>query len=117
MSTLTEARYVAVHDAWTDGSDAFCVGYQFPYHNGVLGLRRAKRAVLIEDGSMESLINGPEMGDLTDPVTDGFGRRVADFDIGEPIGMYTDHLRVGSDGIEGRPSRILARSSSSRPSR
>jgi hypothetical protein len=40
ISTRTEAHEATVHDAWTDGPDAFCVVYRNPYFDGLIGIRR-----------------------------------------------------------------------------
>ena len=90
---MTEAADVAVEDAWLDGSTGFCVVYRVPSFDGLVGIRRdaSDARPAIEGASWERsmMTSGYDMADgavleghLPDPV--GFGRNVADFDIGEP---------------------------------
>lgn len=90
-STLTEAPEVQVDGAWTDGSDAFCVVYRVPYGppRGV-GFR-CHRA----DGNPIGTIDSD--GDDSEPVE--FGRQVADFEIGEPLGSRVTRLRRDEHGV------------------
>ncbi len=93
VSTVTEAADVAVDDAWLDGPSAFCVVYRVPFFEGLAGLRRdasdARPAIEDERRDAGMMTSGYDMADqavldgqVPDPV--GFGRNVADFDIGEP---------------------------------
>jgi hypothetical protein len=84
VSHMTEAHTVQVLDAWTEDGVAFCVIYQYPYFDGVLGIRRTFDENMYGD-------------DATDP--DEFGRDVADFDIGEPLGTVVERLRVDAAGV------------------
>ncbi len=100
-STVTQARRVHLVDAWTDGSDAFCVLYGPPYDEGrVVGLRRRRQsAVEVGEWRPGDLTTwGYEMGldGEVDPLV--FARNVADFDIGEPLGFVVTVLRY--DGAD-----------------
>jgi hypothetical protein len=83
-TSCTEGRSVEVLAAWVEGSDALCHVYQYPYYTGVLGLRRA----------LDTDMYGEP---LSDP--ESYGRDVADFDIGEPLGTVVDRLRLDDHGV------------------
>ena len=83
-SRVTEGRTVQVLDAWTEDGVAFCVVYRYPYFDGVLGIR--------------CTVDQDMVGDTpTDPAE--FGREVADFSIGEPLGTVAKYLRPDASGV------------------
>lgn len=85
VSRVTESRTVQVLDSWTEGERAFCVVYQYPYFkDGVLGIRC----------TFDTDMYGDEPSD-----PEQFGRDVADFDIGEPLGTVANSLRSDLNGI------------------
>ena len=99
-STVTAARSVTVVQAWTDGPDAICVLYRPPGdEQGVAGLRRRWHdAVQPGEWRLGNLMAwGYDVGPDVDPVV--FGHNVADFDLGEPLGMITRALRFDADGV------------------
>jgi hypothetical protein len=85
-SSCTEGRSVEVLAAWVEGGDALCIVYQYPYYQGVLGLRAAIDT---------------DMHMYGEPVSDpeSFGRDIADFQIGEPLGTVVDRLRLDDNGV------------------
>jgi hypothetical protein len=83
-ATCTEGRSIEVLAAWVEGGDAFSVVYQCRYHDGVLGLRRT-----IDTDMYGEPVSDPE----------SFGRDIADFDIGEPMGTIADRLRPDDHGV------------------
>jgi hypothetical protein len=83
-SSCTEGRSVEVLAAWVEGGGALCHVYQYPYYMGVLGLRRVLDTDMYGDP-------------LSDP--ESFGRDVADFDIGEPLGTVVERLRTDEHGV------------------
>lgn len=83
-SRVTQAWTVQVLDSWTEAGVAFCVVYRYPYFEGVLGIRR----------TFDEDVNGDR---AVDPGQ--FGRDVADYDIGEPLGTVADRLRLDESGI------------------
>jgi hypothetical protein len=100
-SRVTEAQLVAVERSWTDGPDAFCVVYRPPYDGQRrVGLRRS-RSDCAEASSyrLGDFVSGRDLGDPLDPDPVAFGRDVADFDLGEPMGAVVNILRIDSDGI------------------
>jgi hypothetical protein len=84
QTSLTEGRSVEVLAAWVDDGGALCVVYQYPYYMGVLGLRRA-----VDTDMYGEPVSDPE----------SFGRDVADFDIGEPLGSTADWVRPDHQGV------------------
>lgn len=84
VSRVTEGRTVQVLDAWTEAGVAFCVVYRYPYFDGALGLRR----------TFETDMYGEEPND-----PDQYGRDVADFDIGEPLGTVAKSLKLDESGV------------------
>lgn len=84
-SSLSEAWGVGVADAWTDGPDAFCVVYRYMTVAKTLGIRMTK--------------SGPHPAAETEDA-ERFGREVADFDIGEPLGTVANNLRPDRNGID-----------------
>jgi hypothetical protein len=84
---------VAVRDAWIDGPRAFCVVYESPSYEGVLGLRRSDQA--IADGVLYDSHGAG--ADAPEPVA--FGYDVADNDLGEPLGGAAETLRTDADGV------------------
>ncbi len=107
-STITAAAEIRVHDAWTDGSDGFCVVYTPPFDpDRLVGLRRWQgdtdvhmlyglHANLYLDRAMSPAYQpGPD--NIPDPVA--FGVAVAAFDIGEPLGNDVYLLRAAQDGV------------------
>jgi hypothetical protein len=83
-SSATEGASVEVLAAWVEGGGALCLVYQYPYYMGVLGLRRA-----IDTDMYGEPVSDPE----------SFGRDVADFQIGEPLGTAADWLRPDDHGV------------------
>jgi hypothetical protein len=91
-SVITSAAHVRVHDAWTDGSEAFCVVYTPPWGTDErVGLRREATDKLFMLYSLthvaylahvESVDYVPPVDPRPDPVA--FGIAVAVWDIGEP---------------------------------
>jgi hypothetical protein len=83
-TSATEGRSVEVLAAWVDDGCALCLVYQYPYYEGVLGLR-----------------SGIDTDMYGEPASDpeSFGRDVADFDIGEPLGTTADWLRADHHGV------------------
>lgn len=83
-SGLTETRTVEVLDSWTEDNAAFCVVYRYPYFRGVLGIRC----------TFDTDMYGA-------PPTDAvqFGRDIADFEIGEPLGSVVERLRPDSADV------------------
>ena len=71
-------------DSWTEADVAFCVVYRYPYFKGTLGIR-----CTFETDMYGSPPSDPEQ----------FGRDVADFDIGEPLGSVVERLRPDDKGI------------------
>ncbi len=84
-SSLSEAWGVGVVDAWTDGPDAFCVVYRYMTVAKTLGIRMTR--------------SGPHPAAETADA-ERFGREVADFDIGEPLGTVAKSLRLDGNGID-----------------
>ncbi|MDJ0360647.1 hypothetical protein [Rhodococcus sp. H29-C3] len=83
-SSLSEAWGVGVADAWTDGPDAFCVVYRYMTVAKILEIRMTQ--------------SGPPPAAETADA-ERFGREVADFDIGEPLGTVAHNLRQDKNGI------------------
>jgi len=81
---VTETHTVRVIDSWAEDGIAICVVYEYPYFDGVLGIRR----------TFDEDMNG-------DPADDPeqFGRDVASFDIGEPLGRVVERLRHDVRGV------------------
>jgi hypothetical protein len=101
VSTVTEGRLVSVEWSWTDGPDAFCVVYRPPFDSQRrVGLRRY-RLDAIESGKYElgDMVPSYDVGSPLDPDPVWFGRAVADFDIGEPMGNLINVLRVDDEGV------------------
>jgi hypothetical protein len=104
-STLTEAWCVAIEDAWTEARDALCVLYRARHAGpGLVGLRRTRADVLAalaseayEPGDFVD-VGMYDLGDPHEPNPESFGRTVADFDIGEPLGTIWDRLRYDNHG-------------------
>ena len=84
VSCVTEGRTVRVLDSWLEGAEAFCVVYRYPYFDGLLGIR----CTFDED------MYGDEPSDPEE-----YGRDVADFSIGEPLGTVAQHLRPDKEGV------------------
>ncbi|MBF6134218.1 hypothetical protein IU501_14575 [Nocardia otitidiscaviarum] len=93
-STVTEAWRIAVIDAWVEDEWTFVVVYRSPYFDGPLALRSSTYDA---HTNAFSSMSSPRLADAPDPVQ--FGRDVADFDIGEPLGAMRENLRVDGDGI------------------
>lgn len=89
VSTLSEAWCVGVVDAWVDGGSAFCVVYRYRDAPTTIGLRSTADEDLHVAAAVEREEFGPEQ----------FGRWVADFDIGEPLGSVARGLRTDEHGI------------------
>jgi hypothetical protein len=83
-SSLTEGKSVEVLAAWLEGAAALCVVYQYPYYEGVLGRRQAFATDMYGEP-------------LSDP--ESYGRDVADYQIGEPLGTAVGWLRVDDHGV------------------
>lgn len=99
---------VRVEHAWTDGPYAFCVVYTPPYQpEQRVGLRRQENDT--DDDESEpgaapghSALLSPMFAEVGadgrwDPI--GFGRVVAEFDIGEPLGSANYLLRTDDSGV------------------
>ena len=100
VSMVTAAQLVHVVDAWTDGPDALCVVYRPPGETrSVAGLRRRWHdAVQPGEWRLGNLMAwGYDVGPDVDPVA--FGHNVADFDLGEPLGMIRRALRYDGAGV------------------
>lgn len=103
VSTVTLARTVRLLDSWTDGPDAICIVYHPPSSSPAssvpVGLRRRWHdAVQPGEWRLGNLMAwGYDVGPDVDPVA--FGRNVADFDLGEPLGMMVRALRYDEQGI------------------
>ncbi|MFE3195397.1 hypothetical protein ACFXHA_40790 [Nocardia sp. NPDC059240] len=93
-STITEAAVIAVEDAWVEDEWTFVVVYRSPYFDGVLGLRRSTYDP--RDNTFSTMFD-PELTAAPDPKR--YGRDVADFDIGEPLGTVVGNLRVDDRSI------------------
>ncbi|MFI7003154.1 hypothetical protein [Nocardia sp. NPDC050175] len=93
-STTTEAWRIAVDDAWVEDEWTFVVVYRSPYFDGRLGLRRS--VYNPRDNTFSSMYS-PQLTAAPDPG--GYGRNVADFDIGEPLGTVRHNLRVDDNSI------------------
>lgn len=99
-STVTAARSVRVLHSWTDGPDAICLVYRPPGdHDAPVGLRRRWHdAVQPGEWRLSNLMAwGYDVGPDVDAVA--FGHNVADFDLGEPLGMIVRALRYDEDGV------------------
>lgn len=98
-STVTAARSVRVVQSWTDGPDAICVLYRRPELDVTVGLRRRWHdAVQPGEWRLGNLMAwGYDVGPDVDPLA--FGRNVADFDLGEPLGMIARALRHDDEGV------------------
>ena len=102
---MTAADSVRVVHSWTDGPDAICLLYRPPPDHdaleipAVVGLRRRWHdAVQPGEWRLGNLMAwGYDVGPDVDPVA--FGHNVADFDLGEPLGMISRALRIDSDGV------------------
>jgi hypothetical protein len=98
-SRVTSAHTVRVVESWTEGPDAICIVYRPPDDaRRVVGLRRRWHdAVQPGEWRLGNLMAwGYDVGPDVDPVA--FGHNVADFDLGEPLGMVVRALRY--DGGE-----------------
>jgi hypothetical protein len=103
VSTTTEAREVVVERAWVDGPDAFVVIYQPPYDRGrLVGLRRNRSDADAPESEWKlgDMSPTPYISDPAAPDPVAFGKTVADFDIGEPMGNGVNILRADDDGVE-----------------
>jgi hypothetical protein len=90
---LTEQ--VAVLDAWTDGADAFCVVYTPPWGpTDLVGLRRTKADATEDSCGLGDYYN---LVDRHEPDPIAYGKAVADFNLGEPLGSHTEELMYGAD--------------------
>lgn len=90
-STLTAAFEVQVEEAWTDGSDAFCIVYRAPYGPQTrVGIRSHR-----DEGDMFGSVDAAGHG----PDPEEFGQQVADFNIGEPLGDIVTRLRSDQHGV------------------
>ncbi|WP_459960517.1 hypothetical protein [Nocardia sp. IFM 10818] len=94
ISTVTEASRIAVEDAWVEDEWTFVVVYRSPYFAGLLALRSS---TYNPRDNMFSSMYSPRLTAEPDPTS--YGRDVADFDIGEPLGTARDSLRVDDRGI------------------
>lgn len=83
-SDLTESWGVGVLDAWTDGPAAFCVVYRWQDAEQTLGIRMTKSGSPKEEEPEDA---------------ERFGRGVADFDIGEPLGTVKASLQPDVNGV------------------
>jgi hypothetical protein len=102
VSTVTEARHVIVERAWAEGDDAFCVVYRPPFDpTRTVGLRRHRCDAMPRDHTWKlgDLSPSPYIEDPEYPDAVAFGKTVADFDIGEPMGNTVDILRDDASGI------------------
>ncbi len=88
---LTEGVLVEVVDAWAGPGDTISVVYRPPWTPDVVGLRRSRAS-----GNVYYSISGRELPDFT-PVD--FGESVADWDLGEPMGIRRESLWRDSAGI------------------
>ncbi|QIS11171.1 hypothetical protein [Nocardia arthritidis] len=93
-STATEGWRIAVEDAWIEDEWTFVVVYRSPYFDGRLALRRSTYDPA--DDTFASMYS-PRLPTAPNPVD--YGRDVADYDIGEPLGSVRDHLRVDDNGM------------------
>jgi hypothetical protein len=98
-STLTESPHIRVDNAWTDGESAFSVVYRWDFDRAqAYGIRRA-----FADAATTHYVPGGFIGGLEirtphrNPDAIGFGKDVANFDIGEPLGNTP--LRRDAAGI------------------
>ncbi|MEU7140893.1 hypothetical protein ABZ942_15685 [Nocardia sp. NPDC046473] len=94
ISTVTEASRIAVEDAWVEDVWTFVVVYRSPYFDGLLGLRRSTYDP--RDDTFASMYS-PQL--TAAPDSKRYGRDVADFDIGEPLGTVVVNLRADDHGI------------------
>ncbi|MBB1198440.1 hypothetical protein [Curtobacterium flaccumfaciens] len=84
----TEAEHIVVHDAWST-TESFRVVYDTPGGRRV-GIVRDRRTTI---DRLDVYATGDE------PTPEEFGREVADFNIGEPLGRYADVLELDADGV------------------
>lgn len=85
----TEAESVVVHDAWAT-EDGFRVVYDAPWGGPRVGIVRERSTTI---GWLDAYTTGDEA------TPEEFGWEVADFNIGEPLGRWLDHLDVDADGL------------------
>lgn len=85
----TSADHVAVQDAWAT-EDEFRVVYDSPWGPRVGIVRHRFTTVDRLDASASSPAG---------PTPEEFGREVADFNIGEPLGSYAFALHYDDDGL------------------
>ncbi|UGT44039.1 hypothetical protein LTV02_11920 [Nocardia yamanashiensis] len=93
-STVTEAARIAVEDAWVEDEWTFAVVYRSPYFDGLIGLRCS---TYDPRSNTFSSMYDPQLTAAPDPRR--YGRDVADFDIGEPLGTVAGSLRSDDRGI------------------
>jgi hypothetical protein len=101
-STLTEACHVVIERTWHDGPDAFIVVYKPPLDQGrTVGLRRIRSDTRPPNSPwhLGDMSPSPYIDDYRNPDPVAFGKTVADFDIGEPLGAIVDILRTDDDGV------------------
>ena len=98
-STVTDARLVHVLASWTQGPDALCIIYRRTDLATVIGLRRRWHdAVQPGEWRLSNLMAwGYDVGPDVEAVP--FGWNVADFDLGEPLGMVAQALRYDDAGV------------------
>ncbi|WP_433662337.1 hypothetical protein ACQPW1_09370 [Nocardia sp. CA-128927] len=94
-SNATDARLITVEDARVEDEWTFVVVYRSQYFDGRLALRSSTYNP--RDNTFSSMYS-PELTSAPDPVR--YGRDVADFDIGEPLGTVADRLRIDENGIQ-----------------
>ncbi|CAM4462155.1 hypothetical protein NONI108955_30900 [Nocardia ninae] len=94
-SNIPVSWRVTVEDAWVEEEWTVVVVYRSQFFDGPLALRRTTHD---PHSNTFSSMYSPQLSSAPDPVQ--FGRDVADFDIGEPLGTVTDHVRVDDNGIQ-----------------
>jgi hypothetical protein len=87
---LTSTKEVRVKFAWAGPGDRISVIYQPPFLDRIVGCSRVRGsdAVLTSEDDVDG-----------EPTAEGFGRGVADFDIGEPLGSLSDRASTSDSRV------------------